>query len=80
MNHGRAGRSATLVLGGREFEIPAVEAVATAVGHDVAGVPPIVFARMGEESARAAAIDAHDLRLGSVGGNRRHPSSLPDGT
>jgi hypothetical protein len=47
----------------RQDEIPSIEAVFTAIGDEVARQPEAVFARMCQQMAATAAIDADDRRL-----------------
>jgi hypothetical protein len=56
-----------------EDEIPPVETVDAPVGDDIAGFPPPVLTRRGQQVAASTAVDARDLRVGL-----EHPLSLPD--
>ena len=62
-----------------EFDIPTVATVTAAIRDDVAGEPQCVFAWLGEEMARATAVDADDLfgrwtrkRVGEIGIRHGH--------
>lgn len=48
---------------GRQFEIPAVEAVLAPIRHDVADEPRTGLARGGHEESPAAAVNADDFRF-----------------
>ena len=65
-----SSRPSVGVLG--QDEVPAVAAVLAAVGDDLARLPHAVLARLGEQVAAAAAVDADDDRLGL-----QHPRSVP---
>lgn len=56
-----------------QYEIPPVETVDAPVGDDIAGFPPAVLTRRGQQVAPSTAVDARDLRVGL-----EHPISLPD--
>ncbi len=65
---GPVGRSVSGSVGGSvpvvgEHEVPAVEAVAAAVGDDVAGQPAALVGRVGEQVAVSPAVDADDGRF-----------------
>ncbi len=61
---------ASIVLGVGEHEVPAVEAVGTAVGDDVTRLPGVVRWGVRDQVRDAAAVDADD-GLGHV-----HPFSM----
>ena len=48
----------------RQLDVPAVEAVAAAVGNEFAHDPDVVFARWGDEVSRTATINANDFGKG----------------
>ena len=64
----RSGRGRVVAAAGfvivvfGEDDVPAVEAVLAAVGHDLAFLPQRVLGFGGEEEAASTAVDAHDLR------------------
>lgn len=65
--------AAKVVVVGKD-EVPPVVAILAAVDDDIAGIELAVLARMRDQVAHAAAVDAIDLRLGL------HAPTLPDAT
>jgi hypothetical protein len=57
-----ASTNVLVVVG--EDEVPPIETVDAPVGDDIAGFPPPVLTRRGQQVAASTAVDARDLRVG----------------
>ena len=59
-----------------ENEIPAISTVLAPIRHDVTGIPPAIFAWVGDEKTASTTVDADDFLLGLD--LWIHGRSLPD--